>query len=122
MPQKSLQEPCAGLKDHLTKKQQFSSIPDELEEVDSSEETSSGLEVFVGGLPTEATEETLILYFSQFGGVELPKRQGERPSGKKQKFKGFAIIECLNQQTYDAIISFPNHIFQDRMIECKPKL
>ena len=106
-------EGCTGPQDQLgsCNRQEFPGNPNELEEADSSEDTSSGLEVFVGGLPTEATEETLILYFSKFGGVELPKKQATRPSGKKQKFKGFAIIECLDQATYDAIISFQNHMF-----------
>lgn len=89
----------------------------------SKEGRKNSYDIFVGGLPSDTTKETLSDYFSQFGKISkcTPQFWGKK-SSKNRKCKGFGIISCKDEKTYEMILQQKLHKFRDRKIECKPKL
>jgi RNA recognition motif-containing protein len=77
-------------------------------------------EIFVGGLSKHTTSHLLFKYFEKFGQIKkaLPQRW---KSGEKL-CRGFAIVTCKDEQTYNKILNTAQHNFHNRNIECKPCL
>lgn len=80
------------------------------------EKNYSAYQVFVGGLPSNTTENDLLQYFKQFGAINSCKPQMWKSS--KKKCRGFALLNCNNRLTYQKIIR-SKHTFKNRLIECK---
>lgn len=78
-----------------------------------------GLKIFVGGLPSDVTDEYLVKYFSQFGHVL--KAKTKKWKSDKTKCKGFGILVVGNEETYKNILTGP-HILFGRAVECKPAI
>lgn len=88
-------------------------------------EINEKFEIFIGGLPSNTTKESLLEYFSQFGEITKcsPQFWNKKASQSKiSKCKGFGMITCKTKETYEKILDQKLHEFQDRKIECKEKL
>lgn len=84
-----------------------SSKPGETRSLDSlgSEESPSHM-IFVGGLPQDADEEALRLYFSLFGAVS----DVEVKRSLKGKSKGFGFVWFESNSSVDAAVKHPQHM------------
>ena len=89
----------------------------------NAESCAKKYEIFAGGLPSDTTEAGLLAYFSQFGEIEScsPQYWG-KPNSKNKKCRGYGIIVCKDETTFERILSQKMHKFKDRRIECKKKL
>lgn len=74
--------------------------------------------LFVGGLPTTITADVLSVYFSQFG--DILSSEPQTWSKKSQKCRGFGVVCCRDQATFDRILNHPKHELLGRIIECSP--
>ncbi|KAH3826846.1 heterogeneous nuclear ribonucleoprotein A1, A2/B1 homolog isoform X2 [Dreissena polymorpha] len=73
--------------------------------------------LFVGGLDTKTTEETLKEYFSSYGSIETCEIMKERNNSAKSK--GFAFITFANTDNIDEIQKNRPHEIDGRKIETK---
>lgn len=87
-----------------------------------SEESSKKFEIFVGGLPSDTTREALLKYFRSFGDIASCDPRFWTKGSKKNKCRGYGIIICENEATFNNILSKNPHKFEDRRIECKKRL
>lgn len=65
-----------------------------------------GFKIFVGGLPSNITEEELYSYFSKYGSIA--KCRTKKWRSDKSKCKGFAIVVAQDEATYEAILAQPH--------------
>lgn len=72
--------------------------------------------IFVGGLPSDTSEEGLLYYFQQFG--RIINCSTKKWNSDSQKCKGFALLTVDERSVYDRIIRGP-HFWNGRAIECK---
>ena len=77
----------------------------------NSDDNSKNLEIFVGGLSSETIECELFDYFSKFGQIESCQPQFWMKGSKKFKCRGYALVSCLNQTTFDAILAEKSHTY-----------
>ena len=75
--------------------------------------------IFVGGLPREATEEMLIMYFSNFGsiaGCEIMRQDGHS--------RGFGFVTFAAAEEAARALAQPSHIIEGKAVSartCHPK-
>lgn len=72
--------------------------------------------IFVGGLPPDTSRDELFGYFKQFGPIY--NCEPKKWNSANQKCRGFGLITCENEETYEKIMSRV-HTFKNRNIECK---
>lgn len=73
--------------------------------------------VFVGGLPSDITEETFRQFFEQFGAVEDSVVMLDRDSGRP---RGFGFVTFFDEDSTEKVLENPegNHI-NGKWIDCK---
>ena len=77
--------------------------------------------LFVGNLPTEATEDEIIELFSQHGKVRKIELPRDIFSGRN---KGFAFIDMEGHEAREAMSALDGKAFKDNMLKVrdeKPK-
>ena len=73
--------------------------------------------MFVGGLHSSLTTESLRNYFSQFGKIDKIIIMNDKVTGKS---RGFGFIIFSEKETIDKILSYANcHFLYGKWIECK---
>lgn len=77
---------------------------------------STGYKVFVGGLPSDATNAQLYRYFAKFGQINSCNTRTWDTDASK--CKGYAIMEVADQTSYQRITGMP-HYWGGRLIVCK---
>lgn len=83
---------------------------------------SSKFEIFVGGLPSDTNHDSLLQYFNTFGDIVSCEPQFWTKGSKKSKCRGYGIVICGNEKTFNKILAKNPHKFEDRRIECKKRL
>ena len=86
-----------------------------------AEEKRAG-KVYVGGIPSHASKEDILQYFSKYGKIidvkMFVKPQTGRPVSSRNRFKGYCIVEVDRRRTLERILEEKRHSFEGRMILC----
>lgn len=86
-----------------------------------AEEKRAG-KVYVGGIPSHASKEDILQYFSKYGKIidvkMFVKPQTGRPVSSRNRFKGYCIVEVERRRTLEKILEEKRHSFEGRMILC----
>jgi len=84
----------------------------------SGNPTADSEVIFVGGLPRDATEESIYQHFSQFGTVQKVDMKYDPTT---LTFRGFAFVTLGSVAEAQAIFSnYDNNMFNGKWIDCKP--
>lgn len=79
-------------------------------------QSSQDFEIFIGGLASNASNQELMSYFSQFGKIQDCKVQVWK--NNPTKCRGFALLSAGDHAAYNLILATA-HKFNGRPIECK---
>nr|WP_297347090.1 RNA-binding protein [uncultured Glaciecola sp.] len=96
-------------------KQTSSSIPNDDDEFDESDEDVSTL--YVGNLPYRANEQIVKEHFETFGYVRSVRLMKDKRTGKR---KGFGFVEVSAQEADSMIEKLNDSEFQERTIKVRP--
>ena len=105
------------------KTQQSSSSESDSSSSDNEEAPQQNMQVFVSGIPYEATEVMLKEFFAQGDDKELAKRITEVKLPRYQdsgKCRGFAHVGFNNQKDHDAALKLSGKNLGSRYLEIKP--
>lgn len=81
----------------------------------------SGIRVFVGSIPANATKPSLTNYFSRFGEIIRVEMQIKTTEHSTERLNpGWCHLIVADKATADLICEIPLHIFEGRQITCKP--
>jgi len=79
--------------------------------------SDSSAQIFVGGLPTTATQEAVSKFFSQFGPVTEVHLKYD-PTGT---FRGFGFVTFESEEFASLVLeNYEDNVFQGKWIDCKP--
>lgn len=74
------------------------------------------LRLFVGGVGQHTNVQGLESYFRNFGEIKSVEQPTDRRTGRH---KGFAFVECENQETVDKILTQETHGMDGKTVEVK---
>eukprot|EP00928_Gymnodinium_smaydae_P078665 TRINITY_DN62772_c0_g1_i1.p1 TRINITY_DN62772_c0_g1~~TRINITY_DN62772_c0_g1_i1.p1 ORF type:complete len:321 (-),score=97.11 TRINITY_DN62772_c0_g1_i1:258-1169(-) len=81
------------------------------------EEVVNPRKLFIGGLPREATEETLTAFFQQFGAIEKLDVKMDAATGGS---RGFGFVIYSDEAAAQAVLrNGPNNYIGEKWIDCK---
>mmetsp|Transcript_107936 Transcript_107936/g.240891 ORF Transcript_107936/g.240891 Transcript_107936/m.240891 type:complete len:669 (+) Transcript_107936:160-2166(+) len=72
--------------------------------------------MFVGGLPTTTTKESIEVYFSKFGTVTAVDLKYD-PIGR---FLGYCFVTYQNRESQEAVFKSGPHMIEGTVIDCRP--
>jgi RNA recognition motif-containing protein len=73
--------------------------------------------IFVGGIDPTVTAPMMIQQFSSFGRVTDATIMMDRITGRA---RGFGFVQMGDQEGYDAVLGFSNHMFNGKKVDVKP--
>lgn len=76
----------------------------------------ASLKIFVGGLASATTEQSLEAYFSQFGALTQVTIMMDRETGRS---RGFGFVEYTAFDAVSAVIANNSHQVDGKWVECK---
>jgi len=77
---------------------------------------AGGKKVFVGGVPTQATEQDLLRYFGMFGSVEHVMLMQDKETGRH---RGFGFVTFHEGAIADLVVAVKFHTLFERVMEVK---
>ena len=72
--------------------------------------------MFIGGLSNATTNESLALYFTQFGQILDCVLMTDKNTNKS---RGFAYITFFDSSSVQHVLNSAPHILDDKQIDCK---
>jgi len=77
---------------------------------------AGGKKIFVGGVPTQATDEDLRQYFGMFGAVEHVMLMQDKETGRH---RGFGFVTFHDGNIADLVVYIKYHTLYERVMEVK---
>lgn len=73
--------------------------------------------IFVGGIDPGVTASMMSQHFSSFGTVLDATIMMDRITGRA---RGFGFVAMADQESYDAVLEYSNHMFNMKKVDVKP--